>query len=150
MAAKELVNKLKSIDFQVTPGALEIINSSRIPVDELIEEIYDSWKEDEKLITVKRAINLILVIKKSPKYAATSKEVISELKSRFKEEPKVSRLLRRTYFTLKHFDNPVTAGHIARITRRKKITEKLYLNQLVQQGLVKKVRKEGKEDYFWI
>lgn len=150
MAANELVDKLKSIDFQATPGALEIINSSLIPIDELIAEINDSWKEDEKLITVKKAISLILVIKQSPKYAAASKEVISELKSRFIEEPVVPRLLRRTYFTLKQFEKSVTAGHIARLTHRKRLTEKIYLNKLVQQGLVKKERKEGKEDYFWI
>lgn len=150
MEENELVGKLKSIDFQITPGALEIINSSKIPTKDLISELSGEWEEEKKIITVRNAINLVLTIKKSPTFAAASKEVISELKTQFKKEPDIPRLLRRTYFTLKKYNTPVTAGHISRITHRKRNTELVYLKMLINLGVVKKELREDKIYYYLV
>jgi len=148
MVDNELVGKLKTIDFQITPGALEIINSSKIPAKDLINELSDDWGEEKKIITVRNAINLVLTIKKSPRFVAASKEVISELKTQFEKEPDIPRLLRRTYFTLKKYNTPVTAGHISRVTHKKKNTEMIYLSKLINLGFVKKEQRKDNKIYY--
>ncbi len=133
MSQNDLLDKLKTIDFQITPSALEVIKNSHVEINDLLTGIEHSWKNEEKLITVKEAINLIL----SSKHAEVSREITSEIKTRAKYVS-VPRRIRRTYTILKRFQKPVTAGDIARITHRKKTTEKIYLNQLIIHGYVRK------------
>lgn len=133
MSESDLLHKLKAIDFQITPSALEVIKNSHIQINDLLTGIKRSWKSKEKVITVKEAINLIL----DSRHAGISREITSEIKAHEKFLP-IPRRLRRTYTILKRFEKPVTAGYIARITHRKKITEKIYLNQLVADGFAKK------------
>lgn len=140
MSESNLLDKLKAIDFQITPSALEVIKNSHMQINDLLTGIESSWKRKEKIITVKEAINLIL----SSKQAGITREIASEIKTHEKFVP-VPRRLRRTYTILKRFDRPVTAGYIARITHRKKNTEEIYLNQLVKGGFVKKERTKGEK-----
>ncbi len=145
MSETDLLDKLKAIDFQITPSALEVIKNSHLQINDLLTGIETSWKSKEKLITVKEAINLIL----DSRQAGISREIVSEIKTHEKFIP-IPRQLRRTYTILKRFENPVTAGHIARVTHRKKTTEKIYLNQLVKDGFVKKKREGRKAIRYWI
>ncbi|MFX0014744.1 MAG: hypothetical protein ACFFB2_00910 [Promethearchaeota archaeon] len=145
MSESDLLNKLKAMDFQITPSALEVIKNSHIQVDDLLTGIKRSWKSKEKIITVKKAINLIL----DSRLAGISREITSEIKTHEKFVP-VPRRLRRTYSVLKQSNQPVTAGYIAQKTHRKKTTEKIYLNQLVSTGFVTKVRKEDSKFYYQI
>jgi hypothetical protein len=140
MSESNLLDRLKAIDFQITPSALEVIKNSHLQVDDLLTGIKSSWKSNEKIITVKEAINLIL----NSKQAGIAREIASEIKTHEKFVP-VPRRLRRTYTILKRFDRPVTAGYIARITHRKKNTEEIYLNQLVIGGFAIKERKKGQK-----
>ncbi len=140
MSESNLLDKLKAIDFQITPSALEVIKNSHMQINDLLTGIESSWKRKEKIITVKEAINLIL----SSKQAGITREIASEIKTHEKFVP-VPRRLRRTHTILKRFDRPVTAGYIARITHRKKNTEEIYLNQLVKGGFVKKERTKGEK-----
>ena len=139
MSETDLLDKLKAMDFQITPSALEVIKNSHMQINDLLTGIETSWKSKEKIITVKEAINLIL----DSRQAGISREIASEIKAHEKFVP-VPRHLRRTFTILKRFEEPVTAGYVARITHRKKTTEEIYLNQLVNKGLVKKER-EGKK-----
>ena len=139
MSETDLLDKLKAMDFQITPSALEVIKNSHLQINDLLTGIETSWKSKERLITVKEAINLIL----DSRQAGISREIVSEIKTHEKFIP-VPRQLRRTYTILKRFENPVTAGHIARVTHRKKTTEEIYLNQLVKNGFAKKER-EGRK-----
>jgi hypothetical protein len=132
------------MDYQITPSALEVIKNSHIPINDLIDSLEHSLKGKEKMITVKEAINLMF---RSHKDMAASRPVISELKARGKQISVPRRLL-RTYSVLKRYRSAVTAGHIARITHRKKITEKIYLDQLVSQGYVEKTQTERKKIYY--
>ncbi|MHA2203739.1 MAG: hypothetical protein ACW991_08625, partial [Candidatus Hodarchaeales archaeon] len=122
MSETDLIDKLKAMDFQITPSALEVIKNSHLQINDLLTGIETSWKSKEKIITVKEAINFIL----DSRQAGISREIISEIKTHEQFIP-VSRQLRRTYTILKRFERPVTAGHIARITHRKKTTEEIYL-----------------------
>lgn len=139
MAETDLLDKLKAKDFQITPSALEVIKNSHIQINDILTVIETSWKSKEKIITVKEAINLIL----DSGQGGISREITTEIKTHEKFVP-VPRQLRRTYTILKRFEKPVTAGHIARITHRKKTTEGIYLNQLVKDGFAKKERKGRK------
>lgn len=145
MSETDLIDKLKAMDFQITPSALEVIKNSHLQINDLLTGIETSWKSKEKIITVKEAINFIL----DSRQAGISREIVSEIKAHEKFIP-VPRQLRRTYTILKRFERPVTAGHIARITHRKKTTEEIYLNQLVKDGLVKKKREGRKAIRYWI
>ncbi|UCG90159.1 MAG: hypothetical protein JSU57_00090 [Candidatus Heimdallarchaeota archaeon] len=145
MSESELLDKLKAMDFQITPGALEVIKNSHMQISDLLTGIEHSWKSDQKIITVKEAINLIL----NSRQAGISREIVSEIKTHEKFVP-IPRRLRRTYTILKRLEKPVTAGHIARITHRKKTTEQIYLNQLVIDGFVKKERTGNKGIYYRI
>ncbi|MFW9904626.1 MAG: hypothetical protein ACFFFH_09860 [Candidatus Thorarchaeota archaeon] len=139
MSETDLLDKLKAIDFQITPGALEVIKNSHMQINDLLTGIETSWKSKEKIITVKEAINLIL----DSRQAGISREIASEIKTHKKFVP-VPRYLRRTYTILKRFEEPVTAGYVSRISHRKKTTEEIYLNQLAKDGFVKKKREENK------
>jgi len=145
MSETDLIDKLKAMDFQITPSALEVIKNSHMQINDLLTGIETSWKSKEKIITVKEAINLIL----DSRQAGITREIVSEIKAHEKFVP-VPRQLRRTYTILKRFEEPVTAGHIARITHRKKTTEKIYLNRLVKDGFAKKERKGRKAIHYWI
>ena len=140
MSESNLLDKLKAIDFQITPSALEVIKNSHVQINDLLTGIESSWKSKEKIITVKEAINLIL----SSKQAGIAREIASEIKTHEKFIP-VPRRLRRTYTILKRFDRPVTAGYISRITHRKINTEEIYLNQLVIGGFVIKERTKSQK-----
>ena len=139
MSETELLDKLKELDFQITPSALEVIKNSHMQINDLLTGIETSWKSKEKIITVKEAINLIL----DSRQAGISREIASEIKTHEKFVP-IPRHLRRTYTILKRFEEPVTAGYVARISHRKKTTEEIYLNQLVRDGFVKK-EQEGRK-----
>ena len=143
MSESDLLNKLKAIDFQITPSALEVIKNSHMQINDLLTGIERSWKSKEKVITVKEAINLIL----DSRHAGISREIASEIKAHEKFVP-VPRRLRRTLTILRRFEKPVTAGYIARITHRKKATEEIYLNQLVAGGFAKKERMGNKRIYY--
>ncbi|UCG03092.1 MAG: hypothetical protein JSW11_03700 [Candidatus Heimdallarchaeota archaeon] len=145
MSETDLLDKLKAMDFQITPSALEVIKNSHMQINDILTGIETSWKSKEKIITVKEAINLIL----DSRQAGISREIALEIKTHEKFAP-VPRQLRRTYTVLKRFEEPVTAGHIARITHRKKTTEEIYLNQLVKAGFAKKERKGMKAIRYWI
>ena len=140
MSEADLLNELKAIDFQITPSALEVIKNSHVQINDLLTGIKTSWKSKEKIITVKEAINLIL----DSREAGISREIALEIKAHEKFVP-VPRHLRRTYTVLKRFEEPVTAGYVARITHRKKTTEEIYLNQLVKNGFVKKKKQKGRK-----
>ena len=140
MSEADLLNELKAIDFQITPSALEVIKNSHVQINDLLTGIKTSWKSKEKIITVKEAINLIL----DSREAGIAREIASEIKAHEKFVP-VPRHLRRTYTVLKRFEEPVTAGYVARITHRKKTTEEIYLNQLVKNGFVKKKKQKGRK-----
>jgi Fic family protein len=145
MSETNLIDKLKAMDFQITPSALEVIKNSHMQIDDLLTGIKTSWKSKEKIITVKEAINLIL----DSRQAGISREIASEIKSHEKFVP-VPKHLRRTYSILKRFEEPVTAGYVARITHRKKATEEIYLNQLVKSGFVKRKREGSKTTRYQI
>ncbi|UCE13806.1 MAG: hypothetical protein JSV04_01200 [Candidatus Heimdallarchaeota archaeon] len=134
MYESDLLDKLKATEYAFSPGALEVLKNSHIPIDDLLPAIKRFWKGEE--IKIKEAINIMLTTKQ----AGASKEIASEIKARRKYVD-IPKRFRRTYSILKRFKDPVTAGHIARITHRKKGTEELYLNQLVKLGFVTKTKK---------
>ncbi|MFX0084978.1 MAG: hypothetical protein ACFFAU_04825 [Candidatus Hodarchaeota archaeon] len=148
MSENDLLSKLKANNFQVTPGALEVFKNSHIPVNDLVNDIVLSWGDDEKIITTKKAIKVML---NSQKFSIFSKEIVSEIKERAAATVVVPRHLMRTYAIMKRFgESSVTPGQIARISRRKKNTEKIYLEQLVKEGYVKKRIKNSKALYYQI
>ena len=145
MSELDLLAELKQIKIQITPGAAEVLKNSNIPDAMILKEVRSKWKNKSETITVKDAINLML---NSDKYVQMSRGVHKELKEIAELSKQIPRLLRRSFFTLKHFDTPVTAGQIAQRTRRKTTTEKIYLNKLAEQGFVtKKKRKDNKSVY---
>lgn len=141
MSESNFLAKLKELNFQITPGALEVIKTSHMPFSDLIANIQDSWEGEERIITVKEAINLMV---RSREDMVISREIATEIKAR-KEYVPIPRQFRRTYTILKRFDRPVTAGYISRITHRKKNTEEIYLNQLVIGGFAIKERTKGQK-----
>ncbi|MFW9780033.1 MAG: hypothetical protein ACFFE8_14370 [Candidatus Heimdallarchaeota archaeon] len=138
-----MLRKLRELGFEITPSALEVINGSKIPVDEIVAELKATWRDKEKILTVEETISLVLAIKDRIKESLPSVTV-----SRVDSLPEVPRLLRRTFFALKQFSGSVTAGHIVRKTRRKKSTEIIYLNQLAKHGFItKEIRKDNQTVY---
>ena len=134
MYKNNLVAKLKATEYSFSPGALEVLKNSHIPIDDLLAAIEQFWKGEE--IKIREAINIMLTTKQ----AGVSKEIASEIKAR-REYLDIPKRFRRTYTVLKQFDQPVTAGYISRITHRKRVTEQLYLNHLVKLGFVTKNKK---------
>jgi Fic family protein len=145
MSELDLFAELEQIKIQITPGAAEVLKNSNIPEAMILKEVKRNWKNKSKAITVKDAINLML---NSDKYVQISQKVHKELKETAQISEQVPRLLRRSFFTLKQFNKPVTAGQIAQRTHRKTSTERVYLNKLVAQGfVVKNQRKDNKSVY---
>ncbi len=148
MSEKELLKKLKANNFQVTPGAFEVLKNSHIPVNELVNDITLSWAAEERVITTKRAVKVML---NSQKFSVFSREIVQEIKSRAKDSVVVPRHLMRTYAIMKRFTNKtVKPGQIAQITHRRKATEKIYLEELVKKGFAKKGFSESNEIYYQI
>ncbi len=147
MSKPDLLSELEQLKIQITPGATEVLKNSNVPHAMLIEEIKRHWKKDSSALTVKDAIDLML---NSDKYVQMSQTVHKELKKRIEETSIVPRLLRKTYFTLKRFNTPVSAGQVSRITRRRKNTEKVYLNKLTNIGLVKKTTRPDNKIHYSI
>lgn len=146
MAESELLSKLKANNFKVTPGAMEVLKNSHIPVNDLVNDIAISWGDEERIITTKKAIRVML---NSQKFSIFSKEITEEIKKKVEPVVVVPRHLMRTYAIMKRFGNtPVIPGRIAQITHRKKETEKIYLEELVKNGFIKKKLKE-KNQYFY-
>jgi len=140
MAESELLSKLKANNFKVTPGAMEVLKNSHIPVNDLVNDIAISWGDEERIITTKKAIRVML---NSQKFSVFSKEITEEIKKKVEPVVVVPRHLMRTYAIMKRFGNtPVIPGRIAQITHRKKETEKIYLEELVKNGFIKKKLKE--------
>jgi hypothetical protein len=140
MAESELLSKLKANNFKVTPGAMEVLKNSHIPVNDLVNDIAISWGDEERIITTKKAIRVML---NSQKFSIFSKEITEEIKKKVEPVVVVPRHLMRTYAIMKRFGNtPVIPGRIAQITHRKKETEKIYLEELVKNGFIKKKLKE--------
>jgi hypothetical protein len=144
MSELDLFAELEQIKIQITPGAVEVLKNSNIPEAMILKEIKYSWKNKSKAITVKDAINLML---NSDKYVQISQKVHKELKETAQISEQVPRLLRRSFFTLKKFDKPVTAGQVAQRTHRKTSTERIYLDKLVAQGFVVKNQRKNKSVY---
>ena len=143
MAESELLSKLKANNFKVTPGAMEVLKNSHIPVNDLVNDIAISWGDEERIITTKKAIRVML---NSQKFSIFSKEITEEIKKKVEPVVVVPRHLMRTYAIMKRFGNtPVIPGRIAQITHRKKETEKIYLEELVKNGFIKKKLKEKKQ-----
>ncbi len=148
MSEKDLLKKLKANNFQVTPGALEVLKNCHIPVNELVNDITLSWAAEERVITTKSAVKIML---NSQKFSVFSREIVQEIKSRTKPSIVVPRHLMRTYAIMKRFsNNTVKAGQIAQITHRKKATEKIYLDELVKKGFAEKKYDESNEIYYQI
>jgi Fic family protein len=148
MSENELLRKLEANDFQVTPGALEVFKNSHISINDLVKDITLSWDTEERIITTKRAVKVML---NSQKFSVFSREIAQEIKSRAKQTIVVPRHLMRTYSIIKRFNNnTVNAGQIAQITHRKKATEKIYLEELVKKGFVKKHTDKPNDDYYQI
>ncbi|MCK4849014.1 MAG: hypothetical protein KAT16_08325 [Candidatus Heimdallarchaeota archaeon] len=137
MSRKNLLSQLESAKIQVTPGAIEILKNSNVPTSMLIKDLAKIWKGRTKPVTVKDAINLML---NSDKYVQISKQVHKELKTRKKDFIDVPRRYRHSFYTLKRFKEPVSAGQVAKITRRKTATERIYLDYLVSEGIIEKRR----------
>ena len=83
MSETDLLDKLKAMDFQITPSALEVIKNSHLQISDILNGIENSWKSKEKIITVKEAINLIL----DSRQAGISREIVSEIKAHEKFRP---------------------------------------------------------------
>ncbi|MHA1207387.1 MAG: hypothetical protein ACTSSO_07460 [Candidatus Hodarchaeales archaeon] len=140
MSKKNLLSQLENAKIQITPGAIEILNNSNIPTSMLYKDITQIWKGRTKPITVKDAIDLML---NSDKYVQIAKKVHKELKARQDGFIEIPRLYRRSFYTLKRFKEPVSAGQVAKLTRRKTATERVYLNFLVSEGIVKKIKTQN-------
>ncbi|PWI47544.1 hypothetical protein CEE45_11480 [Candidatus Heimdallarchaeota archaeon B3_Heim] len=136
MSEPDLSVELESLKIQITPGATEVLLNSNVPQAMLVKEIKKRWEKDTTALTVKDAIDLML---NSDKYVQLSRKLHKELKEKVEEISSVPRILRRTYFTLKRLEAPISAGQVSQITHRKTSTERVYLNKLAKAGLVKKV-----------
>ena len=141
MSESNLFTELKQLKIQITPGAAEVLKNSNVPKAMILKEVKERWIDKSDAITVKDAINLML---NSDKYIQLSRKVHKELKEKVKTSIQVPRLLRRSFYSLKQFDKPVTAGQVAQRTHRKTSTERIYLNELAAKGLISK--SQGKTD----
>ena len=141
MPTKSLLNQLKATKIQITPGAIEILKNSKIPTSMIVNDLTKKWKNRTKPITVKDAIDLML---SSEKYEQISKQLHKEIKTRKKAFISVPRKYRHSFYTLKQFKEPVTAGQVAKKTKRKTNTERVYLNYLAAEGFVNKTK--GKDN----
>ncbi|MHA1944644.1 MAG: hypothetical protein ACXAC6_04395 [Candidatus Hodarchaeales archaeon] len=141
MSTKSLLSQLEAVNVKITPGAIEILKNSKIPANMIIKELTKKWKGRTKPITVKDAIDLML---NSNKYKEISKQLHKELKARGDDFISVPRLYRHSFYTLKQFQEPVSAGQVAKITKRKTNTERVYLNFLASEGIIEKIK--GKND----
>ncbi|WP_455464167.1 hypothetical protein [Candidatus Hodarchaeum mangrovi] len=140
MSDEYLLTQLGKLNFEITPSALEIFKNSHIPTDDLIRDILKSGTTENRLITVKTAINILLT---SRKVDVISREIALELKEKI-TYVEVPRRLNRTFLILKRLNDPVQAGNIAQITHRKKETEKKYLEQLFKLNYINKKEEKGK------
>ncbi|WP_455139707.1 hypothetical protein [Candidatus Hodarchaeum mangrovi] len=140
MSDEYLLTQLGKLNFEITPSALEIFKNSHIPTDDLIRDILKSGTTENRLITVKTAINILLT---SRKVDVISREIALELKEKI-TYVEVPRRLNRTFLILKRLNDPVQAGNIAQITHRKKETEKKYLEQLFKLNYINRKEEEGK------
>jgi len=147
MSKNNLVSQLENAKIQITPGAIEILKNSNVPVSMLFEDLTQIWKGRDKPITIKDAIDLML---NSDKYVQISKKLHKELKARQKDFIEVPRQYRHSFYTLKRFKEPVSAGQVAKVTRRKTGTERIYLNFLVTQGIVKKTKTQNNKILYLI
>ena len=147
MSRKNLLTQLENAKIQITPGALEILKNSNVPTSMLFKDLTQIWKDRNKPITVKDAIDLML---NSDKYVQLSKKVHKELKAKRKGFIEVPRQYRQSFYTLKKFKEPVSAGQVAKITRRKTATERIYLNSLVSEGFVKKTKTQNDKIHYSI
>jgi Fic family protein len=147
MPQLELFQELDRINIQITPGATEILKNSNVPLSMLLQEIKKKWKGKTQAITVKDAIEIMLT---SDRYAKISRKVQKELKTKVTEAITVPRIYRKTYYTLKRYNMPVTAGQVAQITHRKTNTERIYLNKLVEAGYLKKSSGKKKKTLYFI
>ena len=141
MSDSDLFTELTHLKVQITPGAAEVLKNSNVPKAMILKEVKKMWIDKSDAITVKDAINLML---NSDKYIQLSRKVHKELKEKVKTTIQVPRLLRRSFYSLKQFDKPVTAGQVAQRTHRKTSTERIYLNELAAKGLISK--SQGKTD----
>ena len=141
MSTKSLLSQIEAVNIEITPGAIEILKNSKIPASMVVNELKKKWKGRTKPITVKDAIDLML---NSNKYQQISKQLHKELKARGNEFISVPRRYRHSFYTLKQFQEPVSAGQVAKITKRKTNTERVYLNFLASEGIIKKIK--GKKD----
>jgi len=145
MPKKNLSGQLKNVKIQITPGAIEILNNSNVPTSMIIQDITKIWKDRTKPVTVKDAIDLML---NSDKYVQISKKVHKELKARQDDFIDVPRRYRHSFYTLKRLKKPASAGQVAKVTRRKSATERIYLDFLVSVGIIKKKKvQNGKTLY---
>lgn len=140
MSDEYLLTQLGKLNFEITPSALEIFKNSHIPTDDLIRDILKSGTTENRLITVKTAINILLT---SRKVDVISREIALELKEKI-TYVEVPRRLNRTFLILKRLNDPVQAGNIAQITHRKKETEKKYLEQLFKLNYINRKEEKGK------
>ena len=141
MSTKSLLSQLEAVNIKITPGAIEILKNSKIPANMVVKELNKKWKGRTKPITVKDAIDLML---NSNKYQQISKQLHKELKARGNGFISVPRRYRHSFYTLKQFQEPVSAGQVAKITKLKTNTERVYLNFLASEGIIKKIK--GKKD----
>ncbi|NHJ00954.1 MAG: hypothetical protein EAX86_02380 [Candidatus Heimdallarchaeota archaeon] len=146
MSENNLLLRLEKINFQITPSALQVLENSHIPAKEIIKDIKKYWKSDKKVITVKEAVDFML---ESSKFSKIAKEVKQEIKTRKKPEEMPKKLF-KTYNMLKKLNHEITAGEVARYTRRKGKTELIYLYELVELGYVEKIRFEDRKPRFKI
>ncbi len=145
MPESDLLSRLEQIGFQITPGALQVLENSHITPKEIIEDIKEHWTPNKaRIITVKEAINFML---ESSKFAKISQELKKEIKARAKPS-ELPIKYQKTYNVLKKLNYEVTAGEVARFTHRKRNTETIYLNNLLELGLVSKTTSnDGKSRY---
>ncbi len=147
MSESNLFKELKQLKIQITPGAAEVLKNSNVPKAMILKEVKKKWIDKSDAITVKDAINLML---NSDKYIQLSRKVHKELKEKVQPSIQVPRLLRRSFYTLKNFDNPVTAGQVAQRTHRKTSTERIYLNKLAAKGFVSKIQDKNSKTLYSI
>ncbi|MHA1227644.1 MAG: hypothetical protein ACTSPV_12935 [Candidatus Hodarchaeales archaeon] len=132
--------ELEGTGLEITPSALEVFKNSYIAPNELIKALINIKNEKQKVITVRKAIDIILEINEH-KYK--ERRLISELKLKT-ELKKLPKPLQRTLKALIKLNRPSLPGDISRITHRRKKTEKRYLTMLSDLGFVQQIEKEQK------
>ncbi|MHA1974798.1 MAG: hypothetical protein ACTSW1_17505 [Candidatus Hodarchaeales archaeon] len=145
MSKDTFKKELEKTGLNITPGALEVLKNSHISVTELKKTLTHIKRNKSKVITVRKAIDMILDIKES-KYKELG--IISELKHRSTVN-NLSKPLQKTFYTLIRLGKASLPGHVSKITHRRKKTEKRYLSILSELGLVQRVEK-GEKIYFII